>query len=223
MFVPAFLFHAFIHVGDPDHTLIGVPALCVLGGFVLSRLDRARAAAATAAVAMSVLLFFSPPSGIASKCSYSAVQDIDLVTRSTFQAIERIGRAQPLVLVALDHPVSWRHLLFYFPENPVIILHGDPASANPQRPWIIRNRKRRELEPEADQIPLPAGAKVVWLLARGRGLERLLGTEGPIGTQEDLLYSEPPDGLKFRFGSYLFTVVRTPEILKEASYTPAGE
>ena len=31
--LPAFVFHAFVHVGDPDHTLFAVPMLCILGGW----------------------------------------------------------------------------------------------------------------------------------------------------------------------------------------------
>lgn len=34
-FFPAFLFHAFVHMGDPDHALSTIPVLCLLGAYCL--------------------------------------------------------------------------------------------------------------------------------------------------------------------------------------------
>ncbi|HWP84318.1 MAG TPA: glycosyltransferase family 39 protein [Terriglobia bacterium] len=34
-FLPGFLFHFSVHIGDPDHALPTIPALCLLGGFSL--------------------------------------------------------------------------------------------------------------------------------------------------------------------------------------------
>jgi hypothetical protein len=218
-FLPGFLFHALIHVGDPDHTLSGVPALCLIGAFALSRLDWAPAAA-TAAAALNAFLFFSPPPGEAARCGYAPVAENDRETRAAFRSLEELRPSQPLVLVTHDHPVTWRHLFFYFPQYPVYVLHADPRNASPPRPWIMRERKRGKLGLENGELPLPAGSKIVWLLARGRGLEELLGKEIPLRVQGTVLYSEAADGMRFRFGSYPFRVRRSAEIPMEDLYSP---
>ena len=39
-FVPAFLFHFAVHIGDPDHALTTIPALCLVGGFCVVAAER---------------------------------------------------------------------------------------------------------------------------------------------------------------------------------------
>jgi len=39
--VPGLLFHATIHIGDPDHALTTIPALCLLGGLCLCAAEQA--------------------------------------------------------------------------------------------------------------------------------------------------------------------------------------
>src|SRR3989338_11574004 len=39
-FLPAFLFHFAVHIGDPDHALTTIPALCLVGGFCVVAAER---------------------------------------------------------------------------------------------------------------------------------------------------------------------------------------
>ncbi|OFV97047.1 MAG: hypothetical protein A3H28_11120 [Acidobacteria bacterium RIFCSPLOWO2_02_FULL_61_28] len=39
-FLPAFFFHFAIHIGDPDHALSTIPALCLVGGFCVVTAER---------------------------------------------------------------------------------------------------------------------------------------------------------------------------------------
>ncbi|MGH9783564.1 MAG: glycosyltransferase family 39 protein, partial [Terriglobia bacterium] len=39
-FTPAFLFHFAVHIGDPDHALSTIPALCLVGGFSIVAAER---------------------------------------------------------------------------------------------------------------------------------------------------------------------------------------
>ena len=85
-FLPPFLFSAFVHIGDPDQALTSVPALCVFGGGVLSRLvegkgDRRLCTIAAAAIAVGSLLFFLPPRWkLPRASSYRAVASIGRIT-----------------------------------------------------------------------------------------------------------------------------------------------
>src|SRR5262249_40866825 len=54
--VPGWIIQAFTHAEEPGHTLFSVPALCVLGGYVLSNL-RGRDFALAGAILVSVFIF----------------------------------------------------------------------------------------------------------------------------------------------------------------------
>ncbi len=60
-FVPPFLFYTFVHIHNPDHALTAIPAVCLMGAWVLTRLPAGWLwwAAPTALVA-NVALFFYP-------------------------------------------------------------------------------------------------------------------------------------------------------------------
>jgi hypothetical protein len=60
-FLPPFVFHTLVHIHNPDHALAEIPVVCLLGGFLISRLaPRPSAAALCAAAAINVVLFFYP-------------------------------------------------------------------------------------------------------------------------------------------------------------------
>lgn len=201
--MPAFLFHTFIHVGDPDHTLIGAPVICVIGGLVVARAKRA--GFAVAAVALNIFLFFLPQKGIGRACSYYAVRDVDRLTQDTFAAVRDLKKGGPVVLVAYDHQVTWRHLSYYFPECPLIVLRDDPrlttgsASAWRLHPQVSKHPKILDTE-----VKLRPGVRVIWLLSRGRGMHNLLRDHIELKTRMPIAYSDTEPGQRFQFGRYHF-------------------
>jgi len=69
-FLPGFLFHCLIHIGDPDHALTTIPAVCLVGGLAMIAAEqtiRLRVAwtlagpgLATGLALLSALIFLSP-------------------------------------------------------------------------------------------------------------------------------------------------------------------
>ena len=74
-FLPPFVFHALVHIHNPDHALAEIPVVCLLGGFLISRLPpRPSAAALCAAAAINVVLFFYPTGSPFWASNYRIVQ-----------------------------------------------------------------------------------------------------------------------------------------------------
>jgi hypothetical protein len=201
--VPGFLFHAFIHVGDPDHTLVGVPAIVIVGGVVLAAIKRVEMAGV--AVALNLLLFFAPPRGVAQAFSYTAVRGIEEAARETISAIEELRRSRDVVLVTYDHKLTWRHFFYYFRDAPLVVLHDDPRSTleNPSA-WLIRAAPSRSTDALTSEIVLPPCERIVWLLSHGRGMHRLLERNIELKRATSIAYSDTKPGTEFRFGTYLF-------------------
>ncbi len=192
-FAPAFVFHAFVHVGDPDHTLITAGVLCLLGAAVLSRLSAPRAAAAATALAcvISTALFFYPPRGAARAASYPMVQQVDEATQSVFSAIAAALTPQTVIVVDGRSFVTWRHISYYFPHHPVVLLRDGPA-------WLLQNRKSQPFPNDGRTIPLPAARRILWVLPTRPGAPDRIVTTTP-----------PPAGAITR-GGRTFTVRPSP-------------
>ena len=165
--VPAFLFSAIIHIGDPDQALTTIPALCVVGGAVLNGFFQKRwpnrlAPAAALVVGLNAVLFFVPPGRLARASSYRAVKAVDGITRSTFDAIRHLRDNGPLVIVHCGSAVAWRQLAYYFPEDYVVVL---PSAYGPGEAWTIFRGRIQETHGRSGDIHLPGQLRVVCLPA----------------------------------------------------------
>jgi hypothetical protein len=128
-FLPAFLFHAFVHLRNVDQTLITVPVLCVVGGAVLVHLGAwpARIAALSLALTISALMFYRPP--LFDDMAEVTRPDIRVhlaVTRSTFEALEPYRHASDVIFAWDDADFTWRQVYYYFPDTRLLKLGGDP-------------------------------------------------------------------------------------------------
>lgn len=200
--LPSFLFHAIIHVGDPDHTLFAAPAICAVGGAVLARLKHT--GLAIAAVVVSCSLFLLPLKGIARAFTYQAVQEIDSLTCETFEAIQELAGTGPVALVTYDHRIPYRNFSYYFPNLDVVVLHDSPMGPAMPEPtaWIIRNRSTKV---SRGKIVVAPKTKIVWLLSRGQGMHKLLNKSVPLAQHRNLSYiTETTTTPDFYFGPYLF-------------------
>ncbi len=131
-FLPPFLFSSIIHIGDPDQALASVSILCVFGGgalaAVLERFGSRRVfTLACAMIVVHTVLFFKPPSKLARAASYKAVAEVDGMNRTALNAIQSLRRDGPLTIVDWGSSVAWRHLQYYFPDDYVVVLPGDPS------------------------------------------------------------------------------------------------
>jgi hypothetical protein len=112
-FVPPFLFHVLLHCDDPDHLLDLIPAMCLAGGWVLSRLRWPAAASAAIALALNALLFFAPPFDRGKEPSYRFVK---MTGDSTTAAIDDLRAAQPDLVILYNTFVTARQIEYYFPQ-----------------------------------------------------------------------------------------------------------
>jgi hypothetical protein len=201
-FLPAFLFHTFVHVGDPDHTLVTVPMLCLVGGAFLAR--RHPNYAILAAV-LNIVLFVRPPAGLARASGYPAVAYVDRVTREAFDAIDRVRATGPVVLISQNSQITWRHLSFYFPSTPLIVLHQDPSGTpDLNSAWLMLNRHSVSVTVRDGAIQLPAKARRVWVLPAP--------AEGMQATASPFVFTDTHPGSAFRLGAYRFQSTGSPQM-----------
>ena len=212
-FCPAFLFLAFVHAGAPGHTLIVIPALCLAGGWVLSRFAshagvrfrQAGWAAMVLALALNIWWFFRPFSVITQDSSYRPVKRVDCVTTATLERIEQLKRQGPIYLVAADAlPVSWLQLSYYFPDVPLLVLLPlEPGSPSPPV-WLIKNTVTVAPQLAANQVVLPSCGTIVWVLPLNSPLRYLLRDVMSYRERELVLDAKAEPGLQFQLGAYRF-------------------
>jgi len=163
--MPAFLFSAVIHIGDPDQALASVSILCTAGGGVLAAFCRSKAGrrvhvTAAAVVVLQTILFFCPPTKLAKAASYRHVAMVDRMTTGAMTAIEDLRRDGPLTIVHYGSSVASRELAYYFPEDYVVILPAAPS----ERAQIWFHHQNVEAPAEAAAALRPGSSTVVCLL-----------------------------------------------------------
>jgi hypothetical protein len=178
-FLPAFLFHALIHVRDVDQTLITIPVVCVIGGAVLANLKPrgVLTAAVSVAVLFSLWNFRRPLLPDLQATSRGAIRYLDDWTRSTFAALDALKSDRAAVWIWDDAVVSWRQVSYYYPKNRLLDLDADPPLWLEQRhstPATIDNRV--VLIPNAPSLVLGVSHEQANLLSTIRGAKR----QGPL-------------------------------------------
>jgi hypothetical protein len=152
--LPSLLFSTFVHATQADQVLASVPALCLIGGAVLSTLfQKPRVVwGAAAGVALSnAVLFFTPPGQIAAEAGYQQVAARDRRIAETFTAIEGAKGREPAAIVDHGGNISWRHISYYFPEDEVLALDSNRDGYS----WIIQHRKEKSVSHPAEYLPGP--------------------------------------------------------------------
>lgn len=199
-FLPAFLFSAFIHIGDPDQALAAIPALCLAGGAVLARFVQARSVQPLARVALAVLalnaaLFFLPPGRLARAASFRAVRNIDREVTAALESIASLRNRTPLAIIHYGAITSWRQLEYYFPGDFVFVVSQNPADATArEEPWLFHNRRRRPLERAGSAILLPDRCRIVCLLPPGQKSSAVLSPGGGWTEHGPVVYSDSISG-----------------------------
>jgi hypothetical protein len=221
-FLPAFLFHSFIHVGDPDQTLVTIPVVCLLGGLVLARFLESSprrsglrwALTLTLATGFNALLFFRPLPSPANAASYRVVRWVDDNTNTVFSAIEQLRAHGPLFFVSCQAPVTWRKVAYYFPDDPVLVLSACPEGGGElSTAWIAQYARTRSPVVRDGEIVLPRDRTIVWLLPADPELKKVLGGVVALRQHGAVSISEPRLGDKFEFAGFQF-VYGAPQELR---------
>jgi hypothetical protein len=150
-FLPAFLFHAFIHIRNVDQTLITIPALCVTGGAVLAcvRWQPVRFAGILLALVVSALMFYRPPLfADMAPVTRSDIRVHNAVTRDTYEALEPSRHASDVIFVWDDADFTWRQVYYYFPDTRLLKLGGDPY-------WFVERQQGTPARVENGAIIVP--------------------------------------------------------------------
>jgi hypothetical protein len=129
-FLPPFLFHTLVHIHNPDHALAEIPVVCLLGGFVISRLPpRASAAALSAAAALNVVLFFYPAGRPFWASNYRIVQGTTDLAERVYPSLVQLRSEGPVVVLWKNAMITPREMKYYVPEISVVELSGRARQA----------------------------------------------------------------------------------------------
>jgi hypothetical protein len=196
-FVPGFLFQALVHIGDADQALATIPVLCLLGGRVLSGCALPFWAAAAA---VNALVFFQVDQGLAGRSAYGNVAHFNRTVTPALDALRELRSQGPIFIISYPSSVSWRHLSFYFPEDPLLFFHGDLRRKQDRSDaWMIRRELERVIEP-GEEIELPAKGKIVFLSTEWADHDLVRGA--PFRTYGTLLYLDSRPSMSFQIGGW---------------------
>jgi hypothetical protein len=196
-FLPPLAFYTFVHIHNPDHALAAIPAVCVAGAWVLTRLSGRRLWwAAPAALAASVILFFYPTGSPFWASNYRIAQ---YTIRTDEQVYARVGlfeKMGPVTVLMRGSYITPREIDYYFPHVPVLDLEHRPA-------LLLEGRSRAPRE-ENGEITIAAG-KLIWLdpVAAGDAgcFDQLRAAIGEGGSEGPVHWANVAAGARFRVGT----------------------
>ena len=217
--IPGLIIQAIVHVDAPGHTLFSVPALCVLGGYVLSRL-RASEFALGASLLVNALFFldFFPlpaavndPNRIPSiknailfgsfEASIGQVRYLDETTRSTLKEIQNfVPKDRPSLIITTDAYVdqwfmNWRIGRYYLPQKDFWILQNN---TKPNRVERVRRDLVMEARETPLEIPIFREGRILWLIEPGSALHKHIAAVQNLMGGKYVFYSDiTPDSPPF--------------------------
>jgi hypothetical protein len=186
--VPGLIVQALVHVAAPGHTLFSIPAICVVGAYILSRV-RLRDLMLPSALVLNVMLFLnylslpaeaSTPLGQRApslmnaflfgtfESSLGQIRFLDDVSRTTLQEIERFTpKDRPSMIITTDTYVddwfmNWRIARYYLSQRDFWVLFSRGSTNGVQR--IRRDLVVDTIENDAVSLPVPKGGRVLWLV-----------------------------------------------------------
>lgn len=212
-FVPGFLFSATVHVGDPDHMLLVVPVLCLLGGVVLQRAWLREpvtmgwfhwVCAVLLTLGLSTYWFFVPVSADTKAASHVPVRELSGFYGANLSRLQKLAADGPLFVVLYSSPVSFRMVSYYLPDSPVLILRSAFDSPRQEKPWLFQQRALRGDGLQDGRMMLPACGRIAWLFPPNSGVQEALRAVMPFREDGAVLESEARPGMEFAVGQYRF-------------------
>jgi hypothetical protein len=185
--VPGLIVQALVHVAAPGHTLFSIPAVCVVGGYVLSRV-RSRDLMLASALVLNAILFLNflslpaevPAAGqrgpslmnaflfASFESSLGWIRFADDVARTSLKEIEEFTpKDRPCLIITTDTYVSnwfmnWRIGRYYLPKRDFWILFSRGSSNGVQR--IRRDAVVETIESHSFKLPLLKGGRILWMV-----------------------------------------------------------
>jgi dolichyl-phosphate-mannose-protein mannosyltransferase len=189
--VPGLIVQALIHVAAPGHTLFSIPAVCVVGGYILSRV-RARDLMLASALVLNVMLFLNfislpvdaaTPAGQRApslmnafvfgtfESSLGQIRWLDDVARTTLKEIEEFTpKDRPSMIVTTDTYVeqwfmNWRIARYYLPNRDFWVLYNRGSTNGVER--IRRDGVFDRKEDHSAKLPIFKDERVLWVVEPG--------------------------------------------------------
>lgn len=217
--IPGLIVQAMVHVDAPGHTLYSVAALCVLGGYVLSRLH-AREFALGASLLVNAIFFldfFPLPAAVndpnrtpsiknailfgSFEASIGQVRYLDETTRSTLKEIQNfVPKDRPSLIITTDAYVdqwfmNWRIGRYYLPEQDFWILQNN---TKPNRVDRVRRDLVLESRETPLEIPIFREGRILWLIEPGSAFHKHIAAVQNLMGGKYVFYSDiTPDSPPF--------------------------
>lgn len=195
--MPGLTLQALVHIGAPGHTLYSVPALCVIGGYILS-LVPGRQTVLAAVLILNVMFFldFVPmpvdpkPDSLPSvknamlygtfETSVGYIRWFDEITRLSLKELDAFTPSdRPSVIITTDTYVkqwflNWRIGRYYRPKREFWVLYKDGQMRGAQ--LIRRDEVLRKMESNTIKLPVPSGTRILWLIEPYSDIDLKVGT-----------------------------------------------
>ena len=224
--VPGLTLQALIHIGAPGHTLFSVPALCVLGGYVLSFI-RGRDLVLASALIFNVMLFldYFPLPAVVNESlsrgtpsiknamlfgtfesSLGQVRWLDDITRTTLKEIEEFTPSdRPSLIITTDTYVdqwfmNWRIGRYYLPKEDFWILYDGEK----RRVEHIRHNVLLEMRDSIPlRVPIFREGRILWLIEPDSAFHKQLANVQKLRGGKYVFYSDvTPDSPSFGIGEF---------------------
>ncbi len=182
---PAIIFHAVVHLDDPDQALSTIPAFCLAGGIVLVAFFRRNrdvailAAAFVAIFNLAILLapfplkperaWYTPVIDALWHTSYARHASVLERTDALLPALGRDLRFGRALVLWNRSPITWRTLSYYYPDQTFCLLLDDPSTGNRPHASLWRHLELQERivgQPDGQPplIPLGDNQQLIWVL-----------------------------------------------------------
>jgi 4-amino-4-deoxy-L-arabinose transferase-like glycosyltransferase len=214
--IPGLVVQALIHVAAPGHTLFSIPALCLIGGYVLQAAIKRPESGhwfLAVSVAVSVMLFMNviplpaagSPGGLSDavavgtfESSLANIRWLDDIHGGSLAEVEAHRSANPNhVIIAQDVQrrewfLNWRIARFYYPEEDIRVLADQK---NPPEVFTVRGAEISEsTASDPPEVIIQTPARILWLLGNDTELRRALSEAGKAHGGSRVLYTDIPAG-----------------------------
>ncbi len=196
-FLPPLVFFTFVYIHNPDHALLAIPAVCLLGAWVLTRLPAKWFWwAAPAALAINAVLFFYPTGSPFWASNYRIAEYTIRTDEQVYSRVGLLAKVGPLTVLTRGGYITAREIAYYFPRVPVLDLRYDP---------VLFLAGHSQAAPRSNgEIPVSAG-HVIWLdpVAPAEpgafdSLRAALG--GETGSEGPVHWANLASGVRFQVG-----------------------
>jgi hypothetical protein len=220
--LPGLAIQALFHIAAPGHTLFATPVWCIAGGYVLANAGRLRDAFLAIAITINVALFLNviplgePPRADATRLEKIWTRLSNAVAYGTFEtSIDRLrwwdeetetslqelrqfsATERPTVIIALNGTetefdfMNWRVANYYMDEPVIVLMDNLPAGSAGRVRWT--RGKEIQFQREGSAIPIPASARILWILFRNGKFQREIERVLPVQAGRYIAYSDLPD------------------------------